>query len=233
MTRALIFLASGSLFLVFAQNPCEKLKSTSFPDSTITAVESVAAGPAQNVGRGGGGAPPAAAQGGRGAVGAPQAAAGGRGAAPAAPVMLPAYCRVAITMKPSPDSSIDMEVWMPAENWNNKFQMVGNGGWAGTMSFPAMQAALREGYATATTDTGHKGGASVFALSHPEKLVDFAYRAEHEMVVKSKTLITSYYGKAPKFSYWNGCSTGGRQGLMEAQKYPDDFDAIVAGAPAN
>jgi feruloyl esterase len=242
MTRALVFLASGSLFLTFAQNPCDKLKSTSFPDSTITAVESVAAGPAQNAGRGGGGAPPAGAPGGRGAAaapggraaaGAPQAAAGGRGAAPAAPVMLPAYCRVAITMKPSSDSSIDMEVWMPAENWNNKFQMVGNGGWAGTMSFPAMQAALREGYATATTDTGHKGGDAIFALNHPEKLVDFAYRAVHETVVKSKTLITAYYGKAPKFSYWNGCSTGGRQGLMEAQKFPDDFDAIVAGAPAD
>lgn len=249
MTRALLFLVSGSLFVTFAQNPCDKLKATSFPDSTITAVEAVAAGPAPNVGRGGGGAaagapaqgrggtPPAgdpqAAPGGRGGAAAPQAAAGGRGAAPAAPVMLPAYCRVAVTMKPSTDSSIDMEVWMPAENWNNKFQMVGNGGWAGTLSLAAMQAALREGYATATTDTGHKGGASVFALNHPEKLVDFAYRAVHETVVKSKTLITVYYGKAPKFSYWNGCSTGGRQGLMEAQKFPDDFDAIVAGAPAD
>jgi feruloyl esterase len=222
VTRALTFLAFGlassSLFPTFAQNPCEKLKSLSLPDSTITAVESVAAGPAPNVARGGGGAPA-----GRGAAGAP----------PAQPVILPAHCRVAVTMKPSSDSSIDMEVWMPAENWNNKFQMVGNGGWAGTMSFPAMQAALREGYATATTDTGHKGGDAIFALNHPEKLVDFAYRAVHETVVKSKALITAYYGKAPKLSYWNGCSTGGRQGLMEAQKYPEDFDAVIAGAPAN
>ncbi len=224
MTRALVFLASGSLSLALAQNPCDKLKSLSLPDSTITAVEAVAMGPAQNAGRGGRGAPPAGAPAGRGA---------GRGAAAAAPVILPAYCRVAVTMKPSPDSSIDMEVWMPAENWNNKFQMVGNGGWAGTMSFPAMQAALREGYATATTDTGHKGGDAIFALNHPEKLVDFAYRAVHETVVKSKALIAAYYGKAPKLSYWNGCSTGGRQGLMEAQKYPEDFDAVVAGAPAN
>ena len=242
MMRALAFLASGCVCLTFAQNPCDKLKSLPFPDSTITAVESVAAGPAQNAARGGGGAAPAGAPAGRGAApaapgaggraGAPQAAAG-RGAAQAAPVMLPAYCRVAVTMKPSSDSSIDMEVWMPAENWNNKFQMVGNGGWAGTMSFPAMQAALREGYATATTDTGHKGGDAVFALNHPEKLVDFAYRAVHETVVKSKALITAYYGKAPKLSYWNGCSTGGRQGLMEAQKYPEDFDAVIAGAPAD
>ena len=240
MIRTLAFLASGSMFFAVAQNPCEKLKSVSFPDSTITAIEAIAAGPAAPQGRGGGGAAPGAAPGGaapaqgRGGGAAAAPVAGGRGAAPAAPaVILPAYCRVAITMKPSTDSSIDMEVWMPAENWNNKFQMVGNGGWAGTMSFPAMQAALREGYATSTTDTGHKGGDAIFALNHPEKLVDFAYRAVHETVVKSKTLITAYYGKAPKLSYWNGCSTGGRQGLMEAQKYPDDFDAIVAGAPAN
>ena len=201
MTRTVAFLASGFMFLAFGQKPCDQLKSLSLPDSTITAVEAVAAGPAQNAGRGGGGAPPTAAPaagrgaaGGRGAAATPQApAAGGRGGAPqaASAVILPAYCRVAVTMKPSSDSSIDMEVWMPAENWNNKFQMVGNGGWAGTMSFPAMQAALREGYATSTTDTGHKGGDAIFGLNHPEKLVDFAYRAVHETVVKSKTLITA------------------------------------------
>ena len=148
--------------------------------------------------------------------------------------MLPAYCRVALTLAPSSDSTIEMELWMPAENWNNRFEMVGNGGWAGSIQgFAQMQQALREGYATSGTDTGHKGADPAFSLNHPEKLVDFAYRAVHETAMKSKLLIKAYYGKDPKFSYWNGCSTGGRQGLMEAQKYPNDFDAIIAGAPAN
>ena len=93
--------------------------------------------------------------------------------------------------------------------------------------------ALQEGYATASNDTGHKGGNALFAIGHPEKLTDFAYRAVHEMTVQSKSIVSSYYGRAPRLSYWNGCSTGGRQGLMSAQKYPEDFDAILAGAPAN
>jgi len=138
-----------------------------------------------------------------------------------------------VVLTPSPDSHIEMEVWLPAAGWNGKFQAVGNGGWAGTISYPAMAAALSEGYATSSNDTGHKGGNALFAIGHPEKLVDFAHRAVHEMTVQSKSIIASYYGRAPRLSYWNGCSTGGRQGLMSAQKYPEDFDAILAGAPAN
>jgi len=125
-----------------------------------------------------------------------------------------------------------MEVWMP-ETWNGKFQFVGGGGWAGVISYSAMATALQEGYATASTDTGHKGGNANFAIGHPEKVVDFAYRAVHESTVKAKAIMTTFYDRGPRISYWNGCSTGGRQGLMEAQRYPDDFDAIVAGAPAN
>ena len=149
--------------------------------------------------------------------------------------MLPAHCRVAATLRPTADSSIEIEVWLPAENWNGKFQAVGNGGWAGSIGYAAMALALQDGYATASTDTGHKGGVgdAQWAIGHPEKLVDFAHRAVHEMTVKAKALINAYYGRAPRFSYWNGCSTGGRQGLMAAQKYPEDFDGIVAGAPAN
>ena len=147
--------------------------------------------------------------------------------------MLPEHCRVELVLAPSSDSHIEMEVWLPTQNWNGKFQAVGNGGWAGVISYPAMAAALTEGYATASNDTGHKGGNALFAIDHPEKLIDFAYRAVHEMTVKSKLIISSYYGQAPRLSYWNGCSTGGRQGLMSAQKYPEDFDAIIAGAPAN
>ena len=110
---------------------------------------------------------------------------------------------------------------------------VGNGGWAGTISYAAMADALRAGYATASTDTGHVGGRGTFALDHPEKLIDFSWRSEHEMTVAAKTLIEAFYGAAPKRSYWNGCSTGGRQGLKEAQMFPNDFDGIIAGAPAN
>jgi feruloyl esterase len=119
------------------------------------------------------------------------------------------------------------------KNWNGKFEAVGGGGWAGVISYPAMSIALQEGYATASTDTGHKGGNALFAIDHPEKLTDFAYRAIHEMTVQAKAIISAYYSRAPRLSYFNGCSTGGRQGLMEAQKFPEDFDAIVAGAPAN
>ncbi len=141
---------------------------------------------------------------------------------------------MAATLKPSTDSDIKMELYLPAENWNGKFVMQGNGGWAGSIQgLAAMQAALREGYATSATDTGHSGGDGMFALGHPEKITDFAYRAVHETAVKSKMLIKAYYGKDPKYSYWNGCSTGGRQGLVEVTKFPDDFDGVIAGAPAN
>jgi feruloyl esterase len=160
---------------------------------------------------------------------------GGRGAAQrnAAFKDLPAFCRVAATLRPSSDSDIRIEVWLPAANWNNKYQAVGNGGWAGSISYTAMADALRRGYATSSTDTGHTGGSGRFALGHPQKLIDFGYRSEHEMAVKAKAIVDAFYGSAPKLSYWNGCSTGGRQGLREAQSYPMDFDGIIAGAPAN
>jgi feruloyl esterase len=147
---------------------------------------------------------------------------------------LPAFCRVHALLAPSSDSEIFLELWLPLSDWNGKFQAVGNGGWAGTINWGALRAALRRGYATAATDTGHMGGSSAsFALGHPEKLADFAYRAVHEMTITSKAIIANFYGSGPRYSYWNGCSTGGRQGLKEAQRYPADFDGIIAGAPAN
>jgi feruloyl esterase len=146
---------------------------------------------------------------------------------------LPAFCRVAATLKPTRDSDIKIEVWLPASGWNGKFQAVGNGGWAGVISYPAMAQALEHGYATSSTDTGHVGATGSFALGHPEKLTDFGYRAVHEMTVKAKAIVAAFYGGPPKVSYWNGCSTGGRQGLKEAQRFPDDYDAIIAGASAN
>ena len=145
---------------------------------------------------------------------------------------LPLFCRVAATLKPSADSDIKIEVWLPVK-WNGKFQAVGNGGWAGSISYSALGAALKRGYATSSTDTGHTGGRADFALGHPEKLIDFGYRSEHEMTLKAKAIIAAFYGSDPKNSYFVGCSSGGRQGLMEAQRFPDDYDGVVAGAATN
>ncbi len=156
----------------------------------------------------------------------------GPGPPPAATPILPAYCRVAATLRPSADSDIRIEIWMPVD-WNGKFLGVGGGGWAGSISFPPMSTALQERYATASTDTGHQEPNGMFALGHPEKIVDFGYRAIHETAVKSKAIIKAFYGRDARLSYFQGCSTGGRQALIEATRYPADFDAIIAGAPAN
>jgi feruloyl esterase len=126
-----------------------------------------------------------------------------------------------------------MELWMPSENWNGKLLAVGNGGWAGNIETGALATGLARGYATASNDTGHKGGGASFAVGHPEKLIDLGYRSMHEMAIKSKAIIRTFYSREPRLSYYQGCSTGGRQGLMEAQRYPEDFDAIIAGAPVN
>jgi len=146
---------------------------------------------------------------------------------------LPAFCRVAATLKPSADSDIKIEIWLPASGWNGKLEAVGNGGWAGTIGYPAMAQALARGYATTSTDTGHSTPGGSFALGHPEKLIDYAYRSEHEMTVNAKAVVNAFYGSAPARSYFNGCSTGGRQALIEATRFPDDFDGIIAGAAAN
>jgi feruloyl esterase len=144
---------------------------------------------------------------------------------------LPAFCRVAATLKPTSDSDIKIEVWLPASGWNGKFQAVGNGAFSGAIAYPAMGRALARGYAAASTDTGHVGNTASFALGHQEKLIDFGWRAVHEMTVASKTVVAAHFGTAPKFSYWNGCSAGGRQAMAEAQRFPADFDGIIAGAP--
>jgi feruloyl esterase len=148
---------------------------------------------------------------------------------------LPAFCRVAATMRPTSDSDIKIEVWLPqAATWNGKFMAVGNGGQAGEIYYHKMGLPLTLGYAVASTDTGHqgKGDDGSFALGHPEKLIDFGYRAVHEMVVKSKVIIAEHYGRSATYSYWNGCSTGGRQGVEDVQRYPGDFDGVITGAPA-
>ena len=149
---------------------------------------------------------------------------------------LPEHCRVVLELRPGDESLINAELWLPMADWNGKFMAIGNGGWAGSIQgYGDMQRALRSGYATAASDNGSAADNpnGMFALGAPERLVDFAYRSIHEMTVKSKDLLSSFYSQPAELSYYNGCSTGGRQGLMAAQRYPADFDGIIAGAPAN
>jgi tannase/feruloyl esterase len=145
---------------------------------------------------------------------------------------LPAFCRIAATLKPTSESEIKIEVWLPASGWNGKLQAVGNGAFNGSISYAALMSAVTRGYAAASTDTGHTGSSASFALGQQEKLIDFGWRAVHEMAGAAKTIVTAYYGSGPTYAYWNGCSAGGRQGMKEAQRFPDDFDGIIAGAPA-
>jgi feruloyl esterase len=167
------------------------------------------------------------------------------GGAAGAFASLPAFCRVTAALHPTSDSDIRIEVWLPlprAEGapgqtgqtgWNGKLQSVGNGAWAGTIPYPALATALASGYAAAGTDTGHIGNTAKFVPGHAEQLVDYGYRAVHEMTVAAKAIMAAFYGSGPRLSYWNGCSTGGRQGLMEALRYPADYDGVIAGAPVN
>jgi feruloyl esterase len=186
---------------------CTALANTSLPNTSITAAETIT---------GGSFTPPGSTN---------------------AMTNLPQFCRIAGTIKPTPESDIRFEVWLPIENWNGKYAGVGNGGWAGTISYGALQDQLRRGYATASTNTGHQAGpqldAARFALEHPEQLVDFSYRAHHETTLKAKALVNAFYGKPAEKAYWFGCSSGGYEGLQEAQRFPADFDGIVAAAPAN
>jgi hypothetical protein len=142
-------------------------------------------------------------------------------------------CRVAGSIEPTGDSEILFEVWMPAAGWNRKFLSAGEGGYAGAINYGGIAAALRRGYAGGSTDTGHVGGAADFAPGHPEKVVDFAWRAKHLQAVRSKDIIRAFYGKRIRHSYFSSCSNGGRQALMEIQRFPDDYDGVLVGAPAH
>jgi hypothetical protein len=150
-------------------------------------------------------------------------------------------CRIVGEANPTADSRIGFEVWMPpASTWNGKFQAEGSGGSAGSISPGPMLTALKAGYATMSTDNGHVtdpnasngGNEQGWALGHPEKMVDFAYRALHVSTVAAKEIIQDFYGKKASESYFVGCSQGGHHALMEATRFPDDYDGIVAGAPA-
>lgn len=197
---------------------CESLAKLALPDATITLAQAMGAGEFV--------IPPGAR---------------GPGPAPGAErLRTPAFCRVAATLTPSRDSDIRIEVWLPASGWNGKLLGVGNGGWAGRISYTGNPVglidAVQRGYAAANTDTGHDASETTggsFIPGHPEKLVDYGHRAVHEMTVKAKAIVAAYYGVAPKRSYFIGCSLGGMQAVVEARRFPGDYDGIVAGAPAN
>jgi feruloyl esterase len=182
---------------------CDELRSLALAHTSITTAETVAAGDFSLPARRDGVKPPS----------------------------LPSFCRVTAILRPSNDSNIRVEIWLPVSGWNGKIEANGNGGWTGSISPSALATGLVRGYATAMSDLGHEGSSAEFALGHPEKLIDYGYRAAHEMTVTTKAIVASYYGRAAKRSYWTGCSAGGRSALMEAQRYPNDFDGIIAGSP--
>ncbi len=207
-------LAAAQLAATVTGMPCERLQSLDIPNVTIRSAEAVPAG-----------------------VFAIPAGPGPQPPRRAAPAPIPAHCAVKMVLTPSADSHINVVLWMPLDHWNGKFLAVGNGGWAGSIQgYRDMEEALRRGYATAGTDTGHSaadGPNGMFALGHPQKVVDFAYRAVHDMTVQSKFIVDTFYARPIEYAYFKGCSTGGRQAVMEAQRYPGDFDGIIAGSLAN
>lgn len=184
---------------------CESLGALHIPYASITASETVPAGSFQ---------PPTG----------------------AAITNLPEFCRVALTMAPSSDSSIQVEVWLPFSTWSGRFRGLGGGGYTGSINYGALGTALRAGDATANTDMGTapaSGGNGTALVGHPEKWLDFGSRSTHLMTVAGKILVQAFYGTAPRYSYFTGCSTGGHQGLEEAQLFPNDYDGILAGAPGH
>jgi feruloyl esterase len=214
----MIGLALMLLSAAATATPCERLAGIKLDKATITSAQMVpeAAAPVRGRGPGAANAP------------APNP--------PQAPPMIPAHCRVQLVLKPTSDSLINMELWLPpADKWNGKFMGVGNGGFAGSIQGlnNEMPQALRLGYATAGTDTGHQDQGGAWAIGHPEKMIDFGYRATHEMTLKSKEIVKAFYDRSAQYAYFKGCSTGGRMALMEAQRYPDDYDGIIAGSLAN
>src|SRR5579859_5366863 len=148
---------------------------------------------------------------------------------------LPAFCRVAGIMHPTSDSAIRFEVWLPGESWNNRSLGVGNGGFAGAIGYSQFAAYLKRGFAVSGSDTGHQAESTdaSWAFQHPEKVKDFGWRAVHLTAVHAREIIAAYYGKPQQKAYFDSCSDGGREALMEAERFPDDYDGILAGAPAN
>jgi len=145
------------------------------------------------------------------------------------------FCRIAATLKPSGDSNIKIEVWLPLSGWNGKMIGAGDFGWAGSIMYGGLLLGLERGYATVSTDTGHDNSLAMgaFALGHPDKTIDYGYRAAHSMTVNAKVFIKAFYGDAPKHAYWFGCSLGGQMGITEIQRFPEDYDGAIIGAHAS
>ena len=144
------------------------------------------------------------------------------------------FCRVVVSSKPTPDSDIRIEVWLPTQaHWNHRIWGVGNSTWAGYIPYRALATQLTGGYAAVGTDTGHQAKSydSAWAIGHPEKVIDYGHRAMHEAALAAKRVTAAYYRRPAEHAYYGGCSTGGRHALMEAQRYPDDYDGIFAGDP--
>jgi Tannase and feruloyl esterase len=210
MSRTVLLATSAAILLTlnapaaFAATDCASLNGMTFPDATLTTAEAVTAGSLTLQGL------------------EPQSS-------------LPASCRVRVTLHPTTDSTIRFEVWLPQESWNGRLLNVGNGGFAGSISYGQMARNLRRGYATAGSDAGHQADAedASWAYQHPEKIADFGYRAVHLTALLSKAVVRVYYDKPQEKAYFDACSDGGREALMEAQRFPEDYDGILAGAPAN
>ncbi|SFV00516.1 tannase/feruloyl esterase family alpha/beta hydrolase [Pseudoduganella namucuonensis] len=146
---------------------------------------------------------------------------------------LPGFCRVRGVARPVPGSQIEFDIWLPLKGWTRRLHMIGNGAYSSNIGYLQMINRLRAGDVAVATDTGHKGSELTFAIGKPESIFDFSHRAVHTTVNVAKAVTKAYYAAAPAYSYFSGCSTGGYQGLMEAQRYPEDFDGIIAGAPGN
>jgi feruloyl esterase len=208
----LILTLAGVWNLACADQACESLAALTLPNTTITEAKSVAAGNFL----------------------LPKASGGTAGRRAPDFSGLPAFCRIAATIKPTSDSDIKIEVWLPLrENWNGKFAGVGSGGLGGAIDYGAMALPLVRGYASAATDTGHDDSAAPgsFALGHPEKVIDYGYRSTHLTAVIGKEIVARYFGRTVTHAYFSGCSQGGQEALMEAQRFPTDYDGIIAGDP--
>ncbi|MFZ0804711.1 MAG: tannase/feruloyl esterase family alpha/beta hydrolase [Candidatus Sulfotelmatobacter sp.] len=207
-----MFILLLSSAAAYAQDACERLTAAKIPDTTITLAQTVAAGTFNG--------PPAPKSG---------------GGLSLLYKSLPAFCRVVAEARPTSDSDIKLEVWLPVSGWNGKLEGIGIGGFAGSIDNAQLATSVKAGYTATATDTGHTGSPidAGWAMGHPEKIIDYGYRGIHEMTRVAKAVIAAYYSKPPQHSYFAGCSGGGREALMEAQRYPEDYDGILAGAPAN
>jgi tannase/feruloyl esterase len=203
VARGFVLLVVASSPLLFAAD-CANLKSLQLADTKITIAEPITSGTLAGSD-----------------IGAPLHD-------------LPVFCRVAGEIHPTADSRIRFEVWLPAEGWNGRVLGTGNGGFAGSIYYQQLAGYLKRGFAVTGTDAGHQseGTDASWAYQHPEKIKDFGWRAIHLTADRAKQILNAYYGKPADKSYFDACSDGGREALMEAQRFPEDYDGILAGAPA-